>query len=130
MLDFVRDTASDRKVRLFASACCRRVWQFLETERCRNAVVLAERFADGKATDEERNEASGGAFYDVFTYDWRPYDYDGELIPYDKEALLYRDTPFSNAAASAGFASSSDSLIDTRLSYPVCTARVAAAAFA
>lgn len=38
---------SDRKLRLFACACARRVW-FLMTEQCsRDAVITAEQFADG-----------------------------------------------------------------------------------
>jgi hypothetical protein len=38
---------SDRKLRLFACICARRVW-FLMTERCsRDAVIAAEQFAEG-----------------------------------------------------------------------------------
>jgi hypothetical protein len=44
---------SDRKLRLFACAACRRVWSVLRHQPSRHAVEVAERHADGLASAAE-----------------------------------------------------------------------------
>jgi hypothetical protein len=46
-----------RKLRLFACACCRRVWHKLTEESDREVVRVSERFADGLASAEEMEQA-------------------------------------------------------------------------
>jgi hypothetical protein len=56
MLRFLGDRASERKRRLFAVACCRRIWHLIP-DGSRQAVDVAERFADGLASVEELEAA-------------------------------------------------------------------------
>jgi len=53
MLVFLKNKATDRKLRLFACGCCRLAWHLFTDEPSRQSVEVAERFSDGKATDEE-----------------------------------------------------------------------------
>jgi hypothetical protein len=54
--------ASERKLRLFSAACCRRIWPLLTDERSRRAVELTERFADGQIGGEDLRQARNEAY--------------------------------------------------------------------
>ena len=63
MLSFLRDggRATDRKLRLFAVACCRRLGPLLQDPRITTALDVAERYADGAATQADLEAALRGA---------------------------------------------------------------------
>jgi hypothetical protein len=44
---------TDREARLFACWCVRQVWHLRTDQRSRTAIEVAERYADGQATDAE-----------------------------------------------------------------------------
>jgi hypothetical protein len=48
MIKFLDGRASPRKFRLFAVACCRRLWDFLDEDHARPALEAAVRCADGE----------------------------------------------------------------------------------
>jgi hypothetical protein len=70
MLKVLRDQMSERKPRLFACACCRRVKYLLSDERSRQAVEVAERHADGIAGDEELALISAQAHQVFLSIPW------------------------------------------------------------
>lgn len=49
MLEFLRSLASDRKLMLFAVACCRRARRWMLQARSRNALNVSELYVDGRA---------------------------------------------------------------------------------
>jgi hypothetical protein len=59
MLQFVRGTVGERKLRLFACACCRRLHPLLTNQNSQQALETAEHFADGE--EGRRNWAWLGA---------------------------------------------------------------------
>jgi hypothetical protein len=61
MLEFVRGKTSDRKLRLLACACTRRALHLMRHERSRQALRMADRFADGRAAVAELDVARQAA---------------------------------------------------------------------
>jgi hypothetical protein len=57
MLKFGVGKATDRQLNLFACACCRHIWHLLTDSRSRDAIEVMERFADGFASEAERQQA-------------------------------------------------------------------------
>jgi hypothetical protein len=57
MVNFLGERISDRKLQLFAVACCRAALEVFRDEPSRRAVEVAERYADGLASEEERSAA-------------------------------------------------------------------------
>jgi hypothetical protein len=53
MLQFLQGRISVRKARLFAIACCRRIWHILTNQEGRDALAVAGQFAEGELTFEQ-----------------------------------------------------------------------------
>lgn len=76
MLERLRGQVSNRKLRLYACACCRLLRRAsLEEPRCREAVEVAEQYADGQANAEELERAKDRAlgtigWYVAWENDW------------------------------------------------------------
>ncbi len=62
MLRFLGRRTSDRKLRLFACACVRRVWRLLQDDRSRRTLAVAEDFAAGRLGGKELFQAQAGAW--------------------------------------------------------------------
>jgi hypothetical protein len=64
LLDFVGARGGGRKFILFGVACARRVWGLLPDSRWREAVDVAQRFAEDNATTQEFQAAVRAAYLD------------------------------------------------------------------
>src|SRR5690242_7432290 len=64
LLDHLRSggRASERKLRLFAAGCCRRVWHLMNDGRSRKAVAVVERWVDGEASRRQLEAAHAAAW--------------------------------------------------------------------
>jgi hypothetical protein len=61
MLKFLRGEGRERKLRLFACACCRDIWDLSPGDSCRNAVEASEGYADGRVRRKDLIEIRGRA---------------------------------------------------------------------
>src|SRR5689334_3833348 len=61
MLEFLRGKASERKFRLFACGCCRSLFPLITDKYSRQAIKVAERYADGDVASEKLRFAWGSA---------------------------------------------------------------------
>ncbi len=72
MLEFLSGRVTKRKGLLYVSAGLRCIWELLYHEASREAVVVAEREADGEATADETQYASWSAEVPTFGYHFQP----------------------------------------------------------
>jgi hypothetical protein len=65
MLAFLRGKGwlTERKSRLYGVAACRRIWHLLTDERSRQAVAIAEKYADNLADAQQLSAAFEAAFH-------------------------------------------------------------------
>jgi hypothetical protein len=86
-----RGRPSDRKLRLFVVACAKHFWHLLSEDRYRNAVTVAERHADAKASLSEMSVAGNIATMPVFT------DLDASILAANDtaRASAFADLPYA-----------------------------------
>src|SRR5262245_45326367 len=77
LLEALGARADERRLRLFAVACCRRIWDLFPEGVCREAVEVSERYADGLATADDLLDAFAGAnlFLHRWTHQWGKRDH-------------------------------------------------------
>jgi hypothetical protein len=90
VLEFLRGKASERKLRLFACACCRRFQTGVAAGGHTGAAVeAAERFADGACSESELRVARAGAIQEVIQLrEWVPFESaDKDLLAISEAAV-------------------------------------------
>jgi hypothetical protein len=74
MLDYLAGRASERKLWLFACACCRRIWHQLRHPSGREAVEGTERYADGAVAIGEWEAVRDAAHETLLAHSWSEDD--------------------------------------------------------
>jgi hypothetical protein len=83
---------SERKARLFAVACCRDLWPWIVDEFSNKVVEVAERYADGNATEAELRQAHNAFHAEAYmlreAQSWwgqRVLEFMNKAFPFDDE---------------------------------------------
>ncbi len=79
LIPFIQGKASDRKLRLFACACCRRGWVLL-IKKCRKSLETAERYADGESSEAKLRLAGMNARVAARVYQRREETAEGIIM--------------------------------------------------
>lgn len=105
--DYLRD--NKRLMRLLSVACCYLIWDLIKDEKNQRAVEVAELYADGLATEEERAKAhssssasassASSAAYSAFAYS--AADYTAAYTAYAYAAYAYTAYAYAYADANA-----------------------------
>jgi hypothetical protein len=66
LVEFMDGRASDRKFRLFASACCRFAWDAIPDNRSREAIAVAEQLAETGGVLSHIRNSIGSASFDAW----------------------------------------------------------------
>jgi hypothetical protein len=133
MLAFLDGKASDRKLRLFNCACCRRIWHLIPHAAYRKLVELAEGFADGHVSWQQLRDAEHAAYEEAGIQGrnsalWAATHTTGDMraIPYDGEDVSWVHAASAAAKASAGVDFITDSGTDEDSSWWHATIELAA----
>jgi hypothetical protein len=110
MLEHLGAAASDRALRLFSCACCRRAWGFAKDPRLNQVLAAVEGYADGKVKERERGRANttGATLRQSSKLDDPQQCLGGELWRASKKALDRADCNLGDLAAAFGWAAGAD----------------------